>query len=45
MCYRIIKEQLNTLEWSDKEPLARIGIKQTYHGISLKLSYEFDIGR
>jgi hypothetical protein len=32
-------------EWSDKEPPTRIGIKQTYHGISLKLSYEFGIGR
>lgn len=32
-------------EWSDKEPPTRIGIKQTYHGLALKLSYEFGIGR
>jgi len=32
-------------EWSDKDPPTRIGIKETYHGIALKLSYEFGIGR
>jgi hypothetical protein len=32
-------------EWSDKEPPTRIGVKQTYHGLALKLSYEFGIGR
>lgn len=32
-------------EWSEKEPPTRIEIKQTYHGVALKLSYEFGIGR
>jgi hypothetical protein len=32
-------------EWSDKEPPTRIEVKPTYHGLALKLSYEFGIGR
>lgn len=32
-------------EWSDKEPPTRVSVKQTYHGLALKLSYEFGIGR
>ncbi len=32
-------------DWSDKEPPTRIEVKPTYHGLALKLSYEFGIGR
>lgn len=32
-------------EWSDVEPDKRVPIKPTYHGLALKLTYEFGIGR
>ena len=32
-------------EWSDVEPGKRVAIKPTYHGLALKLTYEFGIGR
>ena len=32
-------------EWSDTEPNKRVAIKPTYHGLALKLTYEFGIGR
>lgn len=32
-------------EWSDKEPPTRVKVKDTYHGLALRLSYEFGIGR
>lgn len=32
-------------EWSDKEPPTRIKVKDTYHGLALRLSFEFGIGR
>ncbi|WP_419032922.1 hypothetical protein [Dysgonomonas gadei] len=32
-------------EWSDVEPDKRVAIKPTYHGLALKLTYEFGIGR
>ncbi|MFV0539409.1 MAG: hypothetical protein ACK5M3_18890 [Dysgonomonas sp.] len=32
-------------EWSEQEPPSRIERKQLYHGLALKLSYEFGIGR
>ncbi|SBW05134.1 hypothetical protein [uncultured Dysgonomonas sp.] len=32
-------------EWSDVEPNKRVAVKPTYHGLALKLTYEFGIGR
>ncbi len=32
-------------EWTEEEPKERIAVRPTYHGIALKLSYEFGIGK